>query len=867
MVEKNYSGLTSEDAKKLLEEFGYNKLREKKGRSALMLLAEQFFNFLIIILIIASVVSVLLGEIIDAAAIIIIVILNAVLGFVQEYRAEKSLEALKKIVSPVAKVVRNGKETVIPASEIVPGDLITLDAGDKVPADCRILESFSIHADESALTGESLPVEKSADALVDENAPVADRKNKLFMGTVITYGRAKAFVEKTAMNTEIGKIADLIQEQKIYKTQLQEKLDNFGKDMAKVIFVAIFVIFALGVSGGTPVLRMFLASVSLAVAAIPEGLPAVVTTCLALGVYRMAKHNAIVRKLPAVETLGSTTVIVSDKTGTLTENEMTVKKIMVDNALYDVSGSGYSAEGKFLLDGNETEANEDLKFLLTTGMLCSNAAFSMGEPPEIVGDPTEVAILVAGAKASLDKALLDASYQKKFEVVFDSDKKRMSTVVSHDNGETVCMKGAADVIIKLCTKERKGGKDTKLTEKRRAEILSMTEKMASEALRVIAIAYKTYGSDVYEEDEIEKDMVFLGLVGMMDPPRPEVKESIEMCKRAGIKTMMITGDHKVTAIAIAKELGFAEGLVLTGEELEKLTDEEFEKIVENVYVYARMSPQHKTRIVKMLQKKGEIVAMTGDGVNDAPALRMADIGIAMGVTGTDVAKEASTMVLADDNFATIVSAVREGRGIYDNIKKFVFYLLSCNVGEVLTVFFAILLRLPLPLAAVQILWMNLLTDGLPALALGVQPTEKDVMYRKPRPKTQEILDKKTLFDIILVGIAMSIGTLYLFVSYLPDIAKAMTVSFTTIVFFQLFHAFSCQSDKSLLKAGIKNKYLALALAFSAILQLAVIYVPFLDPVFETVSLSAAEMAEIVFVSFLIIPFVEAIKFFGRRAKK
>ncbi len=864
---KNYGGLSTADAKKLLSEFGANRLLEKKGRSPVSIFAEQFSSILIIVLIIAAIVSFALSEVVDAVAIIAIVILNGVLGFVQEYRAEKSMEALKKIVSPVAKVVRDGNEFVVPAAELVPGDLVVVEAGDKIPADCAILESFSLHTDESALTGESLPVEKAYDSADTSGAPVAERKNKLFMGTVVTYGRGKAVVENTGVNTEFGRIANLVQEQRILKTPLQGKLDTFGKDVAKLIFVAISAIFLLGVYNGAGVFKMFLASVSLAVAAIPEGLPAVVTTSLALGVYRMSKQNAIVRKLPAVETLGSTTVIVTDKTGTLTENEMTVKKIYTPADTYEVGGSGYKADGKFILNGAEIEPDDNLKFLLKAGMLSSNASYSLnGSEPQITGDPTEIAILAAAAKAGLFRRDMDKLYEKKFEIVFDSDRKRMSVVVSAQDGtDMVCTKGAVDSVIGLCTREM-NGKEAKLSEKRKSEIMKINDEMASDALRVIAIAYKNYDGSEYNEDNIESGLTFLGMVGMIDPPRLEVKDSIELCKRAGIKTVMITGDHKTTAVAIAKDLNFSEGDVITGSELDALGEEEFDRIVGNVYVYARMSPHQKTRIVKALQKRGEVVAMTGDGVNDAPALKMADIGVSMGITGTDVSKEASTMVLTDDNFATIVGAVKEGRGIYDSIKKFVFYLLSCNVGEVLTVFFAILLKFPLPLTAVQILWMNLSTDGLPALALGVQPTEKDIMERKPRRRDEEILDKNMISDMVFVGLAMSLGTLFMFVSYIGDVAKAQTVAFTTLVFFQLFHALNCQSDKSLLRAGFRNKYLTGALVLSAVLQLAVIYVPFLDPVFETVSLPIEDMAKIIFVAFLIIPFMEARKFL-RRDKK
>ncbi len=835
---------------------------------------EQFSSILVIILILAALVSFFLGEVVDAVAIIAIVFLNAMLGFVQEYRAEKSLEALRKIISSTAKAVRDGKDTVMAVEDLVPGDLVLIEAGDKIPADGVIVESFSLHADESSLTGESVPVEKNVDMNKDENMPVAERSNRVFMGTAITYGRAKFVVEKTGMNTEIGKIAEVIQEQKLPKTPLQEKLDVFGKQMAKLIFVIIAVIFVLGVNEGVDPFKMFLASVSLAVAAIPEGLPAVVTTSLALGVYRMSKKNAIVRKLPAVETLGATTVIVTDKTGTLTENQMTVKKIYTPSKFYDVEGSGYNVDGGFLVDGKKTDADDNLKLLLKAGIICNNASFSIENGvPKIVGDPTEVSLLVAGAKAGLYKESLNEAYDRKYEIVFDSDRKRMSVVNAIKNDSIVCTKGAVDVILKLCSKELMNGKEMKLSEGNKSEILKINESMASEALRVIAVAYKKYTGDDYDENKIESDLIFLGLAGMIDPPRKEVKNSIEMCKRAGIKTVMITGDHKITATAIAKELDFPEGRVVTGAELDGLSDDEFSRVVGDIYVYARMSPQHKTRIVKALQKSGEVVAMTGDGVNDAPALRLADIGVSMGMTGTDVSKEASTMVLTDDNFATIVGAVEEGRGIYDNIRKFVFYLLSCNIGEVLTIFFAIILGstimegLPFPLLAVQLLWMNLLTDGLPALALGMQPVEKDIMERKPRDKKEEIINSKTIYGILFTGLAISAGTLYLFLASLPDLQKAQTVAFTTIVFFQLFHAINSQSDKSVFKIGCANKYLAFSILISFLLQLAVLYVPLLNSIFGTVPLTIDELFQTIAVSFLILPAVELKKFIAMKSLK
>ncbi len=863
-------GLSESEAKELLSKHGFNELAEKKRKSNLQKFAEQFQNFIIYVLIAAALVSFFVGEAVDAIAIISIVILNGILGFVQEYRAEESLDALKKMTSPVAKVVRNNEERIIAAKELVPGDLIIIEAGDKIPADARIIESVSLQVDESSLTGESVPVAKGTEKKYDETLTPSERKDFVFMGTHVTYGRAKAIVANTGMSTEMGKIAETIQTAEEKKTQLQIRLEEFGKKLSVLILGICGLIFILGVMRGKEVLGMFIAAVSLAVAAIPEGLPAIVTTTLALGVYRMSKENAIVRKLSSVETLGSTTVICSDKTGTLTENEMTVRKIYVNDRMIDVTGAGYDMEGEFVENEKKISPDADIRMALEAAVLCNNTSLhKKNDKWEVVGDPTEAALLVAGTKAGLSREDLERQHPRIFEFFFDSNRKRMSTIHASGDEKVVFVKGAPDVVLKLCDSCYVNGKEFRLTEDRRKSISEKNDEMAGEALRVLAVAYKKLDAaqEGFEQEKTEKNLVFIGLIGMIDPPRKEVRDAIELCRRAGVKAIMITGDHKATAVAVARELGLLTlgAKVMTGDELNKLGDEAFDATIEDVVVYARVSPEHKTRIVKALKRKNHVVAMTGDGVNDAPALKNADIGIAMGITGTDVTKESSDMVLADDNFATIVNAVREGRGVYDNIKKFIYYLLSCNISEVLVIFTPILFGLPLPLTAIQILWMNIVTDGFPALALGVQPVEDDVMMRKPRSPKEQILTKDALKNTAFIGLLISIGTLYVFAIELDNVAKAQTMAFTTIVMFQLFHALNAQSDKSLFKIGFTNKWLVAAFLLSTALQMAVIYIPLLQPVFNTVALDASDLAKVFAISFLIVVVVEVKKRLSRKA--
>ena len=856
------NGLTDEEAKNRLGKYGPNEIKEKKRISPLKIFISQFKSFIIAILIAAVVVSLLIGETVDAVVIAAILLLNAVLGFIQEYKAEKAIEALKKMASLKAKVIRNNEEKLIDAAELVPGDIIFLEVGMKVPADSRLIQIVNLQTQEAALTGESLPVKKEPEAL-PEKPPVADRKNMVFSGTIITAGRGKAVVVETGMNSEIGKIAEMIQTAEEKMTPLQVKLAQLGQLLGIATIAICIVVFLIGIFTGKNILTMFIAAVSLAVAAIPEGLPAVVTISLALGVQRMIKRHALIRRLPSVETLGSTTVICSDKTGTLTCNEMTVKKLFVNNKAIEVAGEGYSKEGSFYYEQNKIDS-KDFSLLLKIGALCNDAKLNEKEP---LGDPTEISLIVSAHKAGLIKDELEERYPRIGEIGFSSERKRMSTYHKEDGKKIVYCKGAPDVILHLCDRININGEVKRLASIDKKEILKVNELFASEALRVIGFAYKE------SETLSEENMVFVGLQGMIDPPREEVKEAIKKCERAGIKVVMITGDHKTTAEAIAKEIGI-KGSSLTGQELDEIKN--LEDYVENIAIYARVNPEHKSKIVDALRAKGHVIAMTGDGVNDAPALKKSDIGIAMGITGTDVAKEASDMILTDDNFTSIVNAVEEGRGIYGNIKKFVEYLLSSNLGEILTIFVAILLSVffqnALPLLAIQILWINLVTDGFPALALGVEPPDPEVMIRPPRKPDEKILSASIIKRMAIVGITMMIGTLLIFKLYLPDLKYAQTMAFTTLVMFQMFNVLNCRSEKhSLFKVGIfsnmfSNIYLLLAIVVSILLQLLVIYTPF-SAFFKTVPLTLTDWLYAIVISSSVMFVVETIKFVNHFKEK
>jgi Ca2+-transporting ATPase len=843
-LETSPKGLSQEEAKRRLDKFGPNELKKEKGKSPLKLLIEQFTSILIIILLIATVLSMVVGEIWDAIVILAIVVACAVLGFTQEYKAERALEALKEMTAPTATVLRDGKEIEVETRDVVPGDVLLLYTGDKVPADARLIEAMTLKTDEAPLTGESTPVNKYVTPLSEET-PVSDRRNIGFTGTVVVYGRGKAVVVSTGMNTEFGKIAKMVQVSEDEETPLEKRMANVGKWLGIMSISVCAVVAILGIIKQHGFLEMVLWAVSLAVAAVPEALPAVVTGALAVGMYRMAGENSIVRRLPAVETLGCTRVICSDKTGTMTKGEMTVQRIYVNNSAVKVTGIGYNPKGDFLLEEKmlAPTGEEELQTLLRIGALCNDAKLEKAEGKWVVkGDPTEGALVVAAAKAGLWKDDLGKEEPRVGEIPFSSERKRMSTI--HEvagKSKIAYMKGAPEIVLKRCSKICRNGKVRKITEEDRAEILKVIEAMAIQALRNLGFAYKKLPeTDRSFGEEIEKDFVFVGIMGMIDPPREEVKDAIYLCNQAGIKVVMVTGDHKLTAVAVAKELNLIgeseKGKVLTGIELDKLDDEDFSKIVEDVVIYARVSPEHKVRIVKALRVKGHICAMTGDGVNDAPALKMADIGVAMGITGTEVTKEASDMVLADDNFATIVKAVREGREIYDNIKKYLTYLLRCNIMEILVLFIAVMIS-PTPesavaLTTIQLLWVNLTTDGLPALALGVDPGDPDLMERKPRNPRESVFTKDVKIYLTAVPIFMSVLLLGGYFMYEPwqnaeRLLEARTQLFTAMVFMELVNAINARSLRhTVFKVGLfKNRFLWLAILSSVGLQFLVLYTP------------------------------------------
>ena len=907
------SGLSTEEAKRRLTEYGYNELVEKKRKTALQMFLEEFKDVFILLLVVATILSVIIGyyesmgtqqgfleTYTDAIAIGIIVILVAVAGFIQEYRAEKALEALKKLTAPKARVMRDGREVIIPAREIVPGDLLIIESGDTVPADARIMESFELKADEAVLTGESTPVQKKAEPLKPDT-PVAERKDMLFMATHTVYGRGKACVTSTGMSTEFGRIAELVQTAEEEETPLQKKLDFFAKRIARIILVLCAIIFVLElfaeeafIKGGTAfitaILDGFMSSISLAISVVPEGLPAIVTITLALGAREFAKRNAIIRRLSSAETLGATTVICSDKTGTLTKGEMTVRRLLSSGRSIEVTGVGYEPRGEF--HGSDALLNpkndKDLSQLLTIGVLCNNAVLDEEDGVwHVMGDPTEGALVVAASKAGFEHNELEKQYPRVHEIPFSSERKRMTTIHRMPGGGQIAfLKGAPEIVLELCTSVLENGKERKLTDSERQEILKTNEEFASEALRVLGMTYKKLPSTLKEFDDknIENDLVFVGLEGMIDPPREEAIEANKKCLDAGIRAVMITGDHKLTAVAVAKEIGIMResGLVLTGVELDKMSDEDFEKVVENVVVYARVSPEHKLRIVKALKKKGHIVAMTGDGVNDAPAIKNADIGVSMGISGTDVTREASDMILADDNFATIVKAVEEGRVIYDNIRKYARFLIACNFDEVLVIgTFAVLAGLsgihgeilfPLPLLPAMLLWINLATDGAPAVSLSVDPPDEDVMKRPPRKPSEGILHGMNLF-VIVSFILQSAGTIlvfcleyYLFPSHpwgwpngpmieanrLLTLDEARTTAFIQATMFELLVVWNCRSERnSVWRMGRKafaNRFFVIAEVVSITITLAIPYIPVTASMFHLVPLTLTDLAYVVFVS-------------------
>jgi Ca2+-transporting ATPase len=923
-------GLDSEEAKRRLQEYGFNELKEKERRTALGMFLEGFKDVFIMLLIVATALSAIIGyyesmtvqkgfleTYADAITIGIIVLLVAIAGFIQNYRAEKALEALRKLTAPKARVFRDGREMMVPAKEVVPGDLLAIESGDTIAADARIVESVELKADEAVLTGESNPVSKSTEPVKPE-ASVGERKNMLFMGTHTIYGRGKAVVTSTGMNTEFGKIAEIVQTAEEEETPLQKRLDRFAKKIAKVVLVLSLIIFVLEVYAEEALLRgfvgfvsaiidSFMTAISLAISVVPEGLPAIVTIGLALGAREFARRNVIIRKLSSAESLGSVTVICSDKTGTLTKGQMTVRKIFVNGREIEVSGVGYEPKGEFRESGSSIFAGNDsnISLLLSIGALCNNASLSNENGVwQITGDPTEGALIVSAEKAGLKRSELEKKYPRIGEVPFTSERKRMTTVHQTDRGDAIAfMKGAPEVILERCTKLLEDGEEKELTEGRRKEILEANEKLASEALRVLGMSYKRMANSSGEFDEtIESGMVFVGLEGMIDPPREEAKEANKKCELAGIKTVMITGDHKLTAIAVAKEIGIMKegSIVLTGEELDRMSDEEFENIVEKVSVYARVSPEHKLKIVRALKKKGHIVAMTGDGVNDAPAVKAADVGVAMGITGTDVTREASDMVLTDDNFASIVKAVEEGRVIYDNVRKYARFLIACNFDEVLVIgTFAILAGLsglsgeilfPLPLLPAMLLWINLATDGAPAVALATDPPDEDVMNRPPRKPDEGILHGMSAF-IIASFILQSIGTILVFcleyyvwpshpwgwpngpideAARILSLNEARTTAFVQATMFELFVVWNCRSERrSVWRMGrdaFKNKFFVIAEIISITSTLGITYMPVTAAMFHLVPLSLPDLAYVIGVAswgFLVLPEV----FMGRKIWK
>jgi Ca2+-transporting ATPase len=866
-------GLSRAEAARRLEKYGPNILKEEKKISPWEIFFGQFKNFLIILLIVATVISLFLGETLDAIVIFAIVIASAVLGFYQEFRAEKAMEALKAMSSPTATVVRDGEEIEIPSADVVPGDIMLLTAGDRMPADGRLIEAINTRIDEASLTGESTAVSKNAQSVYAEDTPLGDRKNLVFAATIMTYGRARAVVTGTGMETEIGRIAKMLHEVEEEPSPLAVKMDYIGKRLGIACLVISALVMGLGILRGNPILEMFIWAVSLAIAAVPEALAAVVTGALAIGVQRAAKRNAIVRRLPAVETLGCTTVICSDKTGTLTKNEMTIRQIYSGGRLIEVGGVGYDPTGAFTVDSQPFDPSSDptLKRMLMSGMLCNDSNLVQADGAwRIKGDPTEGAFVVAAAKAKLDVAETRKCWARIGEIPFESERKRMSTVHQPPDGEPfACVKGAPELILDRCTHWERNGQREALTEEIRRQILDVNDRMAKSALRVLGLACRSVQNPTptYTPDTLEAGLTFLGLAGMIDPPREEVKKAIRECQASGIRSVMVTGDHKLTATAIARELGILGGddkrelRALEGRELDKMSEEQLAAIVEDVAVYARVSPEHKMKIVGAWKSKKHVVAMTGDGVNDAPALKRADIGVAMGITGTDVTKEASDMVLMDDNFATIVAAVEEGRIIYDNIKKYLTFLLSCNVAEILILGIAGIIGWEMPLIALQILWVNLTTDGLPALALGVEPAEPDLMGRPPRDPNEPVFSGPVLKALSAMSILIFLGLMPIFYWYWQNegVETAQTMALATLVVYELFYAFNCRSLRfTLPQLGVfSNKWLLPAVLSSGLLLLAVIYIPSWGMAFHTVPLSFGDW-DVIFIvaglSFLLVEF-------------
>jgi P-type Ca2+ transporter type 2C len=885
-------GLSQTEAAERLRRFGANELTEKPRPGFLALLWDQFNNYLVIILIIAALVALALGEWVDSIAIMCIVVLNAIVGVIQESKAEQALAALKKMAAPTAQAIRDGHQISVPGRELVPGDIVLLEAGNYVPADLRLVSTVNLKVEEASLTGESVPVEKHAAAVLDKEIPLGDRKNSAFMSTMVTYGRGRGLVTGTGMNTQIGMIAEMIQSYEDEDTPLQQKLQQLGKVLGTACLAICAIVLIYGLFRDTrltdvfeiglveylraeqkDIINLFMTAVSLAIAAVPEGLPAIVTICLALGMQQMIKRHALIRKLPAVETLGCATVICSDKTGTLTQNEMTVVQGWTGGKRFKVTGEGYNPQGEFLLEDKpfDSSADPDGKLLLQGALLCNDASLDQGR---IIGDPTEGAMAVVAMKAGFQRAELEKTLPRVQEIPFDSDRKRMTTIHQRDGAPFAFVKGAPDVVLDLCTHIREHGEAVVLDEARKREVLDQNRDLASHALRVLAVACRPLDSVPTNPtpETVEKELTFVGLLGMIDPARPEVIDAVRVASGAGLKSVMVTGDHKETAEAIARQIGILTpgGTVLTGPEIERLSDAELAARAEKLQVCCRVSPQHKTRIVDAMKANGHVAAMTGDGVNDAPALKRANIGVAMGITGTDVSKQTADMVLTDDNFASIVAAIEQGRIIYSNIRKFVYFLLACNVGEILIIFGAMLFGMPIPLRPVHLLWLNLVSDGAPALALGMEKGDKDIMKHPPRPPKEPVINRDMAIGIGVIALVDALAILTVFwlalQRYPTSLEAAQTVAFVTLCVSELVRAFTARSEyNSLFSIGVfSNKWMVWAVGASLLLVLVVVYVPFLQPFFDTVPLTLDDWLMMLPFFFASAIAMELLKFYFRR---
>jgi Ca2+-transporting ATPase len=860
------TGLDTAEATRRLQAHGPNELETLATQSAWHTLFAQFKNALILILLSATIVSGFLGHTLEAIVITIIVLFAVLLGFIQEYRAGRALEALRRMAAPSAHALRDGEETMIPARDVVPGDVVVLRAGDRVPADARVIEAVNLAVDEAALTGESTAVQKVNTSLDDAGLALGDRTNMTYAGTLAVYGRGHAVIVATGMETEFGRIARMVESVEAGQTPLQENLDRLGTTLAKAALVVVALVVVVGLLRGLPALEMFIFGIALAVAVVPEALPAVVTISLAIGVRRMVKRNALVRRLPIVETLGSTSIICSDKTGTLTKNEMTVRQVFADDRVLEVSGTGYDPTGAVLEVGRQVEPPRGVQAMLSAAALASDARLIVHDGrPQIEGDPTEGALVVAALKVGLKTADLNTQEPRVGEIPFTSERRRMTTLHTTSSGAIAYSKGATDDVLAGCTRQFRSDGEIPLTDECRRRVLEIERQMAGAGLRVLAVARKRNTS----LEDAEREMTLLGLIGMMDPPRPEAKEAVQVCARAGIRPVMITGDHPLTAGAVAREIGVLNGeRVVSGRELAAMSDEDLRRQVDEIAVYARVSPADKLRVVNAWQSRGQVVAMTGDGINDAPALKKADVGIAMGITGTDVSKEAAGMTLLDDNFATIVAAVEEGRIVFGNIKKYLTYLLSSNVGEIVLLAGAVIAGLPMPLTAVQILYVNLATDGLPALALAVDPPEPDLMQRKPRDPRLGIFTRPVVVMLLTGGLWSALVNITLFVWMLNSgrpLAEVMSMTFVSLVLIQFFKAYNYRSDHlSVFQKPFANKWLNIAIAWELILLAAILYVPFLQRAFATFSLSLEDWIITTAMAFTVVPVLETVKWMTRR---